>query len=68
MSLYPLRLTFGEARRALTVVVSPDGWKFATPSDRDCFEARPTSERLALRRQLAAQVELAKNTPTKGDT
>lgn len=69
MSLYPLRLVFGEGERAtITIVISLTGWKFATPADRGRFEALPVAERLTMRRQFEAQVALARLTPTKGDT
>lgn len=63
MSLYPLRVTFGEAHHAMVIVITRDGWKFATPGDRDRFTAMPVGARLEYRKAFAAQVELAKNTP-----
>lgn len=52
----------------LRVVIDRSGWRFQEPGDELVFRALPTSERLSLRRQFGAQVALAKNTPTKGDT
>jgi hypothetical protein len=67
MSLYPLRLTYGEGTLATTFVITPGNWKYATPADRSRFESMPVADRLNLRRQLEVQVALARTTPTKGD-
>jgi hypothetical protein len=52
----------------INVEIDRDGWTFWTALDQDNFDRLRVSERLSLRRQFEAQVGLAKNTPTKGDT
>jgi hypothetical protein len=47
--------------------VRTTGWEFAGTMYRALFEELRPAERLNLRRVLAAQVALAKSTPTKGD-
>jgi len=51
----------------VAVEITRDGWRFAGTLYRVLFEGLPTSERLRLRSEFEAQVELAQNTPTKTD-
>jgi hypothetical protein len=51
----------------IDVTISPSGWAFITTDDRERFEALPVAGKLELRRAFAGQVELAQNTPTKGE-
>ena len=70
--IYPLPMRFPATRPPIAgdhidVTITPEGWSFITTADRERFEALPAGERLELRRAFAGQVELAQNTPTKGD-
>jgi hypothetical protein len=60
-----VRTTGGEVE--IAAVITRDGWEFAGTMYRALFEELRPAERLNLRRVLAAQVALAKSTPTKGD-
>lgn len=65
MSLYPLPMRFPTTLGNLDVVieVAPKGnWEFRSDEDRMAFGLLPVSERLDLRRALAAQVDLAEST------
>lgn len=62
MSIYPLTMDFESTLGDLKVVISPGRWVLV---DEPLFYRLPPSERLSLRRQFAAQVTLANNTPTE---
>lgn len=66
MSLYPLRLTLDAGDERVAIVVDPLGWRFASEADTLTFSELPPAERLKLRRDAAAQVALAKDTPKTG--
>jgi hypothetical protein len=63
--MYPMTMEFESSIGDLKVVVSRERWLLV---DRPLFDRLPAAERLSLRRQFAAQVELAKNTPTRENT
>lgn len=70
MSLYPRVMRFtapGHDTVEIAVVISRTGWRFDGTLYRALFQDLRPAQRLSLRRQFAAQVELAKNTPTKGE-
>jgi hypothetical protein len=84
VSVYPLPMRFpvpingtsanAKAKRPLQVGdyidvrISPNGWTFISEADRQTFAGLAAGDRLEYRRAFEAQVTLAKNTPTKGDT
>lgn len=61
--IYPLALTFEE----IEVVVDRGGWAFADEATAQTYNALPVLKRMELRKQFELQVQLAQNTPTKGD-
>jgi hypothetical protein len=67
--MYPMtiretvRTTGGEVE--IAAVITREGWSFAGELYRALFSELRPSERLNLRRAFAAQVALAKDTPTK---
>jgi hypothetical protein len=69
VSIYPLPMRFplegGPGH--IDVTISPDGWSFITDADRQTFAGLAVADRLEYRRAFAGQVELAQNTPTKGE-
>jgi hypothetical protein len=67
MSVYPMTMRFTEAQTEIAVVIDRDGWRFAGTVYKTLFDLMRPAERLRLRREFAAQVRLAQNTPTKGD-
>jgi hypothetical protein len=70
--IYPLPMRFpaqdwrGDIE--IAVEIGRDGWKLDGPTQKAFWAGLPVAERLRLRREFAAQVELAQNTPTKGRT
>lgn len=65
--IYPLLMRLDTSAMPVNVEITRTGWRFQSDLDAANFQALPVAERLSLRADLAAQVELAENTPTKGD-
>jgi hypothetical protein len=69
--IYPLPMRFPVPTTGgggyIDVTITPDGWSFITQGDRQTFEGQAVADRLAYRRAFEMQVELAKDTPTKGE-
>jgi hypothetical protein len=69
--IYPLPMRFpvpiNGGPQHIDITISPDGWSFITIGDRQTFVGLAVADRLEYRRAFEAQVELAKNTPTKGE-
>jgi hypothetical protein len=63
MTIYPMRFEVD----GISVEVDRNGWRFTDPSGRPAYNALPVADRIRLRKEFELQVQLAQNTPTKGD-
>lgn len=63
MTIYPMRFETD----GITVFITREGWSFRAIGDRTAYNALPVADRIRLRGDFELQVQLAKNTPTKGD-
>jgi hypothetical protein len=61
-SIYPLPMGFATAAGTVVVVIDRDGWKFESDAHELRFQCLRASDRLDLRREFEAQVDLAKRT------
>jgi hypothetical protein len=66
--IYPLPMRFPtKDGRHVDVSVDRQAWRFCTSEDDARYRSLPVGERMELRIAFEAQVQLAKDTPTKGE-
>jgi hypothetical protein len=71
MTIYPLTIrestSTREGETEVAIVVTREGWAFAGQTYEALYNTLPVLNRIELRKKFELQVQLAQNTPTKGD-